>query len=138
MSYRDRPEGVKPTPIYLKGFRCAGCGYDLSGTSLGSRCPECGRKVDDNIDKHTSFDEPRYSKRALSCGVASMCTIMLVIGPPILTAMAYWYHLQTMKDIQAAPSSKESEAMSQGGVALGVLALIIETGLIVWIAAEQL
>ncbi len=37
-------------------LRCARCGYDLQGTSVGGNCPECGQSVAQSI---AAFGRPR-------------------------------------------------------------------------------
>ena len=67
-----------------QGF-CAGCGYDLSGLSVGVACPECGLDTDRNAADRGTFDQV-----VLAWGL-TLCLLALPLLLPLcarITAVA--------------------------------------------------
>ena len=120
---RPEPVNVEPSAV-----RCIGCGYDLSGTALGSTCPECGRPVVDSVSSGAVQDRLGY------VGPALVTIFCCVIGG--LLALVY-----TAKANSAAaagdPAGFQSHKKTRDvwmiiSVVLGLLAILSQVGFAVF------
>lgn len=75
-------------PVRLQGFTCVNCRYDLSGNSLGDRCPECGWDV-----SHSLYGTRYYAKTyALMTIATALLSVLFVVVPllPLLFVRQAW------------------------------------------------
>jgi hypothetical protein len=64
-------------PVRLQGFTCVNCRYNLSGNSLGDRCPECGWDVSTSL-----YGMRFYAKTyAIFTIVATLVSILFAVVP---------------------------------------------------------
>ena len=76
-----RPQAPSPSRVKPTGFSCTACGYNLSGTTIGGICPECGVLVEHSLRKATAT--PRTSGHAITSLVLGILSLVLcaLIGP---------------------------------------------------------
>ena len=114
-----------PLPLVSEtNYRCAGCGYDISGSALGGACPECGRAVSDSL---------RMATRSDTCG---MVVTVMVLGIVSLVAcmplgvVAIALYPKAKREILEGGYGHSSLTMAKAGLITGIVALAI-TGLYV-------
>ncbi|MHC4989508.1 MAG: DUF4190 domain-containing protein [Planctomycetota bacterium] len=120
----ESEQGVGPTD-----FRCHGCGYDISGTVIGSRCPECGMAISESL--LTRSNGSRYSGHAVAsmvCGIASL-TVCGLVGP-----VAIVLYFTAMSQIRSGGFASGSRTMAIVGLVLGIIATLLHLGLgMLWV-----
>lgn len=117
---------IKPT-----GIACISCGYDVSGTALGSTCPECGTPVMDSIPKpppiligadglqRSPLPKSTAAGWSLGLGIASIpCCSPLGVIAIVLGAMA-------LRDMSRGTVDPSSRPMAQIGIVFGVVGAVI-------------
>ena len=112
------PPTVKPT-----GFSCAACGYNLSGTTIGGICPECGVLVEHSLRKATSA--PRTSGHATTSLVLGILSLVVcaLIGPVAIAFAAAALH-----QVGGGGYTPGSRGMAIAGLVLGILSSILLAG----------
>lgn len=74
-----------PTPPIERPPLCEACGYNLTGMTMESRCPECGEAVADSLGPHVRPGPPWESARGRGAAVWLSawwrCTVDPVIRP---------------------------------------------------------
>jgi hypothetical protein len=120
-------------PITPASFRCVQCGYDLSGTAVGGRCPECGMVVAESLRSETA--KLQTSPKAKSCMV--MGILALVIFGPIFGPLAIIYYFSAQREMLRGRYSDASRTMARAGLMTGIIATVISFFWILMILADM-
>jgi len=105
-----------PTSVTESKLTCVGCGYNLTGVSIGSVCPECGRAVEDSIGARQA---DQTSSAAITCLVLGICSLAVM---PLLGPLAIIYYYRAKREIETGFYSSGSWTMAKAGLILGVIA----------------
>lgn len=116
------PTSIGPTE---SGVRCIECGHDLSGTAVGSLCPECGSPV---IRSLGSASLPTSGKAIASmvlgiCSIALQCSCGFPIG--LLGILGLFYYARANRDIQAGVAHPSSRGINKAGMITSIIGLAI-------------
>ena len=126
-----RPRTAPAPSISPTGIACIRCGYDVSGTALGSTCPECGTPVLDSVPKPSPrvvgpdgvergvLPTSSVAGWALGVGIASI----LCCGP--LGIVAILLGAQARRDIANGSVDPSRRGVATAGIVLGILGLAI-------------
>lgn len=103
-------------PISPTSISCIGCGYDLSGTALGSTCPECGRAVAETLAARSTGE--RSCSTATTCFVLGLLSLIIcgVLGP-----VAILVYFSARKELNQGGYSKSSHTLARVGLILGII-----------------
>ncbi|MEM0913890.1 MAG: DUF4190 domain-containing protein [Planctomycetota bacterium] len=94
---------------------CAECGYDLSGTAIGGKCPECGSDVHESIRASTVVAGSDSS--ALLCLIFGC--LSFVAGCTPLGFVAVWMYGRAKRAIAEGRAPADQRVMATIGVVLG-------------------
>jgi len=94
------------TPIDSTEFRCAQCGYDVSGSVVGGTCPECGKPVGDSLREFAKGDKSSGSATA-----AMVLGILSLTACPMLGPIAIFAATSAKKDMAVGGYSGGSHTM---------------------------
>lgn len=103
---------------------CAYCGYDLSGTRIGEKCPECGNLV--NFQQPPIYRSNGNAVASLVLGIVSIVGCMgygivsIICGP-----LAIYYGGKARKAIQAGNVDPNSQGMATAGRVCGIIGTIL-------------
>jgi hypothetical protein len=77
-------------PLDSTSFSCAECGYNLTGSQIGGRCPECGSPVMESIRRITHPRPSRFWRIIDMCIEPNLfsVTVFLVILLLVILALA--------------------------------------------------
>lgn len=101
-------------------FYCAYCNYDLSGTRIGDKCPECGNIV--NFRPTQMYQTNGAAVAALVLGIVSIVGCMfygvvsIICGP-----LAIYFSGKASKNIQAGNADPSSQGMATAGRVCGII-----------------
>jgi len=97
-------------------FRCRDCGYDLSSTIVGGRCPECGLEV---IRAARLLEGPDTSRLAVTAFALANASVFLFCVPlgPIALAVGILAVVRA-RDVRYSASSR---TLAAAAVGMGVL-----------------
>jgi len=116
-------------PVDPSRLVCSTCGYDLSGTAVGGKCPECGAGVAESIRVSSSL---RSSSGGQNDSSPTVCLVFgligLVAGCTPLGFVAIWQYGVAKRAIAEgrAPSDQMTLAtigLVTGWIAIGLLVL---------------
>jgi hypothetical protein len=114
--YIERVDGSTHLPVDATRITCAYCGYDLSGSSVGGRCPECGARVADSV---------RVASRSGGSGDIApvLCLVFgllaVVAGCTPLGVVAIWQYGLAKRAIAQGRAPSDQMAMATIGMVLG-------------------
>ena len=105
-------------------FRCRRCGYDLTGSTIGSRCPECGTSVNDSL-RTSPVATNTASSRATTCLILGIVGIMFC---QLLCIVPLVMYPAIKRDVDGGTEPVASLSQAKvgyilGWVGLGLLAL---------------
>ncbi|GAB5495560.1 MAG: hypothetical protein Phyf2KO_06400 [Phycisphaerales bacterium] len=101
-------------------FRCAYCNYDLSGTRIGDKCPECGNIV--NFRSVPMYQSNGAAVASLVLGIVSIVgcfmygVISIICGP-----LAIYFSGKAKRAIQAGNADPNSMGMATAGRVCGII-----------------
>ena len=99
---------------------CAHCGYDLSGTRIGEKCPECGNLV--NFSRPPVYPTNGNAVASLVLGIISIVGCMsyglvsVICGP-----LAIYFGGKAGKAIQAGLADPSSQSVATAGKVCGII-----------------
>ena len=99
---------------------CAYCGYDLRGTPIGGKCPECGNLV--NFRAAPIYQSNGNAVASLVLGIVSIVGCMgygivsIICGP-----LAIYFGGKAKKAIQAGYADPNSQGMANAGRVCGII-----------------
>ena len=116
----DNFEHITPPPVVASTVRCAQCGYDLTGATVGGTCSECGLSVAESIRRQTMG--PQTSGYATACMVVGILSIAacMVLGP---VAIILYYRARAQ--MATGGYSEGSRAMAKAGFIMGIIGTCI-------------
>ena len=104
---------------------CLQCGYNLTGTVVGGRCPECGTPV---VPAFQAGSAPTSGK-AIASMVLGICSIptCLCYGVPALIcgALAISFWSQAQAQITTGQRGGASEGMAKAGLICGIVGVVL-------------
>ncbi len=106
-------------PVTPTQFHCVRCGYNLTGLTIGGRCPECGEAIENSLGR-------RHSDR--TCGAAVACMILGIlslVACPMLGPVAIIFCYQAQARLYAGGYSKGSESMATAGFVMGIIGTVL-------------
>jgi len=104
---------------------CLRCGYDLTGITIGSACPECGAPV---TPAFQSAMMPTSGKAiaSLVLGICSIVTCMLYGIPAIVCGvLAIVFYKKASYQISAGERTLQSRSMAKAGLICGIVGLCL-------------
>lgn len=113
-------EPIVPTSVF-----CVQCGYNLTGVSIGSTCPECGRTVAPSF--HGQLQPT--SGKAVASMVLGICSIVgcffygipsLICGP-----LAIIFAILAKKQIARGEAGSSSAGMATAGLICGIIGMAL-------------
>ncbi len=106
-------------PVDHRELTCVKCGFDLSGTAVGSVCPECGNAVMISITrKYTD----RTSVSALICMILGVLSMAL---PSLLGIVAVVWYFPAKREVQRGQYSVASMWMVKTGLVTGIVGIAL-------------
>lgn len=101
-------------------FLCRDCGYDLSNTVVGGRCPECGLEV---IRAARLLEGPETSRLAVAAFLVANASVFLLCVPlgPVALALGVIAAART----RSSRYSSSSRTLATAAVGMGVLSTIV-------------
>lgn len=132
----DAPEAVwytthmvQPPPIVEdSGYACVECGYDLSASPIGSKCPECGRPIVESLKAR----EPG-KKKTLMATLSLVLGIVSVFVFPFAGPVAIYVSHRTREKMKLGGYDDSCQQMARAGLALGIAGTVLIVPLMVWI-----
>ena len=122
---------TEPPIARSAGVVCLQCGYDLTGTTIGATCPECGAPV---TPAFQSTMRPTSGK-AIAAMVLGICSIpgCMLYGIPAIVCgiLAIVFYKQAKRRIAAGEFSPGSMSMAKAGLICGIVGLALGTAYIV-------
>jgi len=118
--YKMDHEPIAPPQVAASKYRCATCAYDLTGTTIGGVCPECGTSIEQSLRPIVSGG--RTSQLALwsmILGIASIA-ICAVFGP-----IAIILAVLARKDLEDPTCSVSSRGFAMAGLVLGIISTVL-------------
>jgi hypothetical protein len=107
-------------------IKCTACGYDLTGVTLGTACPECGMLVTASYQASVSRKSCGQAIASMVLGIVSIMLCMcygipsLICGP---LAIIFWY---CCKDaIAAGEFAPASRGMATAGLVCGMIGTVL-------------
>jgi len=113
---------MEPVPPLISEttITCISCGYNLTGVSIGSNCPECGERVDQSIlIRRMGNQSCGYATAALVLGIISLVACFL-LGP-----VAIYYGKKARTLIDAGGYNPSSRGLATAGYVLGIIGTCI-------------
>ena len=117
--YAD-PVAPQPTSVF-----CVQCGYNLTGVSIGTTCPECGRPV------APSFHGQMLptSGKAIASLVLGICSIPVCVlyGIPAIVCgiLAIVFANKARAQVAAGEAGSSSKGMALAGMICGIIGLCL-------------
>ena len=109
-------------PVDPCEIACVECGYDLSGTAVGSVCPECGSTVMNSITrKYTD----RTSVSALICMILGVLSMASIAAIPLLGIVAIVWYFPAKREVQRGQYSAASMWMAKTGLVTGMVGIAL-------------
>ena len=112
-----------PTDSQIK---CTSCGYDLTGVTLGTACPECGLPVSAAYQATMSGKTSGLAITSMVLGIVSIPLCMcygipsLICGP---LAVIFWYRCK--EPIANGEFAPASHGMAMAGLICGIIGTVI-------------
>lgn len=105
-------------------LNCVQCGYNLTGVTIGSACPECGRSIDASIKAGAP---PTTSGMAVASLVLGICGLPLLLacgffGTPVSLLAVVLGHV-SRSQISARPGVLRGSGMATAGLITGYVSL---------------
>lgn len=123
-------DSARPAVAQSK-FRCAGCGYDLTGATIGGTCPECSKPVDESLRRMTTH------QRTCGMATASMVVgIVALITCGVLGPVAIGLAWSAMGQIERGGFAPASKSMADAGLTLGIISTIVLVGMFALTVAD--
>ena len=117
------PPVISSAPVE-SGIRCITCGHDLSGTALGSLCPECGAPVTRSLGTGAVVT----SGKAVAALVLGICSLVMLCGclplSPILGGIGLIYGLIARGDIKRGAVSSASSGLNVAGLVTSIIGIV--------------
>ena len=101
-------------------FRCVGCGYDLSGSTIGGSCPECGKPIGESLRAR--------QEGAKSCGLATACMVVGILSLTVCALagpVAIWLYANSKKEMAVGGYSRGSHTMAKAGLIMGIISTVL-------------
>jgi hypothetical protein len=113
----DSPAHVKQSHL-----KCAQCEYDLTGTAIGGRCPECGTSVWDSI--HALMPKDSVFLPPNACASVSLATALLSICIPFVGVIAIVLGVIARRQIARGHFRPSASICADVGLLLGCVSTI--------------
>lgn len=109
-----------PPPIQDARIECVSCGYNLTGVTIGSVCPECGTPVDESILRR------RETERTCGAATASMVLgiLSLAVCAPLGIVALILYGI-AIREIDRGGYSKSARTFAKAGLIMGIIGTIL-------------
>ncbi|MCH8151190.1 MAG: hypothetical protein IH830_02310 [Planctomycetes bacterium] len=114
-------------PVCSTEFRCVGCGYDLSGSTVGGSCPECGKPIGESLRARQDG--------AKSCGQATACMVVGILSLTVCALagpVAIWLYANSKKEMAVGGYSRGSHTMAKAGLSMGIISMALLGLMILW------
>lgn len=109
---KEQPQ-INPTYLH-----CVKCNYDVSGTPVGSVCPECGKSVYESIREAQIYEQPNYTAaNCLILGTSSLFTF------GITSPIAIWLYFNAKREMKNGNFSKSEHMQANVGLILGIISI---------------
>lgn len=112
---------------------CAVCGYNLTGVTIGSNCPECGSSV--NLSLHAASAAPPAGKAitALVLGICSIPMFCCVFIGPVLGVLGLIFGILALKELPEGPAARSARGMAIAGLVCSGVGIVISVGYVLLI-----
>jgi len=110
-------------------LHCIGCGYDLHGSTIGGRCPECALPVERSVRQ----GEGKGTRNLNANAALMMGVLSLVLSVP-LGLFAIYFFYQANKDYRNGDCSRQAYRWAIVGLVLGVISFLLFLALLFAIA----
>lgn len=123
-----QPEPAYPTAqpsIQYTTVTCVGCGYNLSGATVGGVCPECGAQVDQSL---YAAEHIRANGKAITSMVLGICSVPSFCCCPvsgILAVLGLVFGIIAMTEISNGGYTPGSRGMAIAGLSTSGVALAL-------------
>ncbi|MEM6756445.1 MAG: hypothetical protein AAF586_04700 [Planctomycetota bacterium] len=114
---------VTPDQVERSRVACAYCGYDLSGTAIGGKCPECGASVAESVRVSSAAGTPAGGTDSSPVVCLVFGVIALVTGCTPLGFVAIWQHGVAKRAIAQGRAPKDQMVLATVGLIMGWIAV---------------
>ena len=132
----DKPTPPPVAPVEATPISCIGCGYNLTGAVIGSRCPECGLVIGRGSIAGSGGQTSGKAVAALVLGIVSIVGCMfygLLSIPAGIVAIVLARGVK--KDVAANAVSSSSLGLAQAGFVCGIIGLSLGLLMLAFFAA---
>lgn len=105
-----------------------GCGYDLTGNTLGGHCPECGMKITVS-DQMRVMPTSGYAITSMVLGITALPLCMCYALPTLILsplALVFWYLAK--QQIATGYYTPASHSLAVTGLVTGIIGLAMAVG----------
>ncbi len=103
-----------PAPISSSSYRCAQCGYDLSGSAVGGRCPECGSPVGESLRLAA-----QHGGNTTNAMLSMVLGIIGITACGLVAPFAIWLYYRAKEDVRTGISPPSCMGMAKAGLVMG-------------------
>ena len=122
------PQAPRPTL-----FRCVQCGYDLTGSTIGGTCPECGTDLSISLNTFTT-PISGYAVASLVLGILSIVTCCFWGIPSVIVGpLAIVFAGIAKRNYIEGKCSANSLGLATAGRICGIIGLSISIAFIAFI-----
>ena len=123
-----------PSVIQAASFRCTTCGYDLSGSAVGSTCPECNTPIGDSLRSGKADTTQNVSGYAIASLVMGILSIMACFfyGVPsfVLGVLGLGVNVAAKRQVRRGEAGGSTEGLATAGLVCSIIGLVTS---LVWI-----
>jgi len=110
------------------GISCSKCGYNLTGATIGGKCPECGSLVSPN---YGAMPSSGWAVASMVLGIVSIPTCICFGLPPLICGpLAIVFYVVAKKQIDSGAYSTQSNGMAIAGLVCGIIGTILGAGVL--------
>lgn len=125
-----------PPSVQDSNIRCIQCGFNLTGVTLGSTCPECGAPVSRSFQAHQQAPTSGKAITSMVLGICSIPTCMCYGVPGLICAiLALVFWKLAAADIAQGTHNPASLGMAKAGMICGIIGLVLSLAYFGFIAA---
>jgi len=120
------PSPATHAPIAATEVRCNGCGYNLTGITIGGSCPECGMSVGESIMMGSNPITSGLAVASMVIGIIAVMTGCFPFLGGILPLGGLTLSIISLNQLKSGAYSSASRGMAIAGVITNAVGLAIQ------------